>query len=77
MNITLQYFDSCPGWKTADARLKAIIEERGLDVSIQYQRIETFEEAENFHFSGSPTVLLDGRDPFADGPLPVGLAFRT
>ena len=77
MNITLQYFDSCPGWKVAGSRLKAIIEERGLDVSLQYQRIETNEEAEKYQFAGSPTLLFDGRDPFASSPMPVGLACRT
>ena len=77
MNITLQYFDSCPGWKIAEKRVKTIIEQEGLDADFSYQRIETHEDAERFHFSGSPTLLIDGRDPFASGPMPVGLACRT
>ena len=78
MNITLQYFDSCPNWKVADGRVKSIIEEHGLDVAIEYQLIETPEEAEKYHFIGSPTLLIDGRDPFASDDLaPIGLACRT
>lgn len=27
-------------------------------------------------FSGSPTILVDGQDPFADQDAPIGLACR-
>ncbi len=33
MNITLQYFDSCPGWKVVEGRVKDIIETRSLQAS--------------------------------------------
>lgn len=77
MNITLQYFDSCPNWKIVDGRLKAIIEERGLDVDLEYQQIETHQDAVKYQFAGSPTLLIDGVDPFGTGQMPVGLACRT
>jgi hypothetical protein len=77
MNITLQYFDSCPGWKVVEGRVKDIIEMRSLQASLDYQRIETSEDAERYQFAGSPTLLIDGQDPFATGSLPVGLACRT
>ena len=78
MKITLQYFDSCPNWKVAEGRVKSIIEEHGLDVALEYQLIETPEEAEKYQFIGSPTLLIDGRDPFTSDDLaPVGLACRT
>ena len=38
--------------------------------------VTTSEEAEQRHFVGSPTVLIDGKDPFADRALPVGLSCR-
>jgi hypothetical protein len=34
------------------------------------------EEALRLGFRGSPTILLDGQDPFADQDAPVGLACR-
>ena len=77
MNITLQYFDSCPGWKVVEGRVKDIIQERGLNASFDYQRIETPEDAEKHQFAGSPTLLIDGQDPFATVLLPVGLTCRT
>lgn len=77
MNIKLQYFDSCPGWKVVEGRVKDIIERRGLDVSLEYQRIETTEDAVKHQFAGSPTLLVDGQDPFATGSMPVGKACRT
>ncbi len=48
MNITLQYFESCPNWKVAEGRVKSIIEEHGLDVDLEYQLIETPGEAEKY-----------------------------
>ncbi len=77
MNITIQYFDSCPNWKIAEGRVKSVIEEHGMDASIDYQRIETHEDAVKHQFAGSPTLLIDGVDPFASGETPVGLACRT
>jgi hypothetical protein len=31
------------------------------------ERLETSEDADRLHFIGSPTILVDGRDPFAEG----------
>ena len=31
------------------------------------ERVETAEDAERLRFVGSPTILVDGRDPFAGG----------
>jgi hypothetical protein len=77
MRVTLQYFGGCPNWKIAESRVKAIIEEGGLDADLEYQLIETPEAAEELQFAGSPTLLIDGRDPFATGRTPIGLACRT
>lgn len=76
MDITLQYFDGCPNWKVADARLRSLKEE-GFDLEIVRQLIETPEAAAEAGFRGSPTVLVDGIDPFADPGAPVGLSCRV
>ena len=39
--------------------------------------METPEEAERLAFIGSPTILVDGRDPFASGNEPSALACRV
>jgi hypothetical protein len=36
--------------------------------------VDSSEQAERLEFRGSPTVLVDGRDPFAEGDEPVGLS---
>ena len=76
MEITLQYFDGCPNWKTTDADLTGIIADHDVDATLRYQLIDTIEAAEHHRFRGSPTVLIDGVDPFADLDAPVGLSCR-
>jgi len=76
MNVTLQYFDGCPNWKEVDAHLQTLKSE-GLELSITFQLIDTPEAAEAEGFRGSPTVVIDGTDPFADPDAPIGLACRV
>ena len=76
IDITLQYFDGCPNWQLADRDLKEAIRLLDLDTEISYQKIESHDEAEELQFRGSPTILISGRDPFADPDAPVGLSCR-
>lgn len=75
MEITLQYFDDCPNWKIADERLTILAGERP-DITVTRQIIYTVEEAERTKFHGSPSILINGVDVFADASAPVGLACR-
>lgn len=75
MDVTLLYFDGCPSWQTAHARLAELADELGLTV-IRWQ-VTTPEQAEEVGFRGSPTILVDGRDVFAEGDEPVGLSCRV
>ncbi len=74
-DVTLLYFDGCPNWEVADRRLKELQVELGF--SLQHTKVETAEEAERTGFRGSPTMLVDGADPFANGDEPTGLACRV
>ena len=77
MRVTLRYFDGCPNWQIADARLREALDSRGhADVLVGHEKVETAEAAERLGFIGSPTVLIDGDDPFATPGAPVGLACR-
>ena len=76
MDITLQYFDGCPNWKEVDAHLQTLKSE-GLELSVTLQLIDTPEAAEAEGFRGSPTVVINGTDPFADPDAPIGLACRV
>lgn len=78
MKVTIQYFDGCPHWKVFDARVRNVL--RSLyenDLDLDYQLIDSPETAERVGFHGSPTILIDGRDPFATGDEPVGMTCRV
>jgi hypothetical protein len=78
MKITVQYFDGCPHWKLADRRLAAVLQAFDRDkFTLEYQLIESPEMAERVGFRGSPTILIDGRDPFASGAEPIGMSCRV
>ncbi len=76
MEITLQYFDGCPNWQEVDAHLQTLKSE-GLELSATLQLIDTPEAAEAEGFRGSPTVVINGTDPFANPDAPIGLACRV
>jgi hypothetical protein len=74
MIVTLQHFEGCPSWQTADRRLRSLQGE--FRFTLRYQLVETSEAAEELTFRGSPTVLVDGVDAFAEGHEPFGLSCR-
>lgn len=75
MQVTLQYFEGCPNWETTDRQLRLLASELGFE--LHRRKVDSPELAERLGFRGSPTVLVDGRDPFATGDEPVGLACRV
>ena len=75
--ITLRYFEGCPHWRLAEDRVRAVVAELGGGgFELTRERIETPEDAARVGFGGSPTVLVDGRDPFPAAGA-VGLACRV
>lgn len=76
MDVTLLYFDDCPNWLVANAHLDVIAAEHP-EMSITRHIVDTPEEAERTRFRGSPSILVDGVDPFADPEDPVGLSCRV
>jgi len=76
MDVSLLYFDDCPNWKVADQRLAAITAERP-DVVLTRHRVETPKEAERLGFHGSPSILVEGVDFFAEADAGVGLSCRV
>ena len=77
MRVELLYFDGCPHWRLADERLTEALRVLGRgDVRVERHRVETAEQAEELAFLGSPTVRIDGADPFATGNEQVGLSCR-
>ncbi len=75
MQVTLLYFNDCPNWEITSATLESLAQELGFDLCRQL--VETPAEAERLRFRGSPTVLVDGRDAFADGDRQYALSCRV
>jgi hypothetical protein len=76
MNVTLLYFDDCPNWMVADEHLRTLATERP-EIVIERRIVDTAEAAEAVGFRGSPSIIVDGVDPFADPDAPVGLSCRV
>ncbi|MFV2039822.1 MAG: thioredoxin family protein [Acidimicrobiales bacterium] len=76
MDVTLLYFDDCPNWKLTDQLLQQLAGEID-DLNISHQYVGTPEDAERYQFRGSPSIQVDGVDPFANADDPVGLSCRV
>jgi hypothetical protein len=70
MNVTLLYFDDCPNWLVADGHLRTLGAQHP-EMVIERRIVNTVEEAEATQFRGSPSIMVDGVDPFADLDTPV------
>jgi hypothetical protein len=77
LDVRLLYFDDCPNWRIAHARLEEALAALGADPgAVVCEEVTTAEQAVATGFRGSPTILVDGVDPFAHPDDPAGLACR-
>lgn len=78
MKVELLHIVECPNWEETGVRLRAALDAVGQStVDIDYELLQTPEEAARRPFAGSPTILIDGEDPFpSGGPISV-LACRV
>lgn len=77
MEIELVVVADCPNEKTAAERLRQALDDIGLhSTGFTLRVISDQAEAERNGFTGSPTILIDGRDPFAEPGRRPGLACR-
>jgi hypothetical protein len=76
MDVALLYFDGCPNYADTLVMLDALLLESGWDGDVQLVNVDTQQRAEELRFRGSPTVLIDGEDPFLDADAPYGLSCR-
>jgi hypothetical protein len=76
VSVTLLYFAGCPNWKIAEERLRLALSRCGNDTPVTTQAVETQEEALALGLTGSPTILLDGHDPFGDPSAVASLSCR-
>ena len=70
--VTVLYFDGCPSWRTAMDRLQVAATLADVRITVSTEAVETPEDADRLGFTGSPTIVIAGRDPFAlPGKVPA------
>lgn len=71
MQIDLLHIASCPNVAVVRQRLREAGEQLHLTIDVREVEVTTTEEANRLGMHGSPTILLDGRDPFPGSPPSV------
>ena len=67
MTIDFLYWEGCPSHPEAEALLKDVLRERGVEAEILYTEVKSEEDAKRLRFPGSPTIRVDGRDVDPEG----------
>ncbi len=62
VNIGVLFIEGCPGLSSITGYIKEVIAEEAVDANISFILIETPEDARRLHFTGSPTVRINGMD---------------
>lgn len=77
MKIDLLFVEACPNHGLARRNLDAALAGAGLvDVVVAERQVDTDDEARALGMRGSPTILVDGRDPFAGPGVEPSLSCR-
>jgi hypothetical protein len=77
VDVEVRFVEGCPNLPVTRQRLALALEAAGRpDNEIRLRVVRTDAQAEELGFPGSPTVLIDGRDPFLDRHAVVGLSCR-
>jgi hypothetical protein len=65
VEIDLLYVPDCPNRALARDHLADALTQAGVAAIVREREVRSAEEATRFGMRGSPTILVDGRDPFA------------
>jgi hypothetical protein len=77
VDVELLVVPDCPNEVAAFNLTRAALDELGVAASVTVTVIESDEQARARGFIGSPTFLVNGRDPFAEPDAAVGVACRV
>ncbi|MGW0595027.1 hypothetical protein [Streptosporangium sp. NPDC002607] len=75
MELTVLVVPDCPNASVLDERLAEVLADRWW-VSVMRRVIDDDEQAARWGMRGSPTLLIDGVDPFADPGVPASVSCR-
>jgi hypothetical protein len=76
LHVEILFTPSCPHGRASRGRIEALAQAEGIEVVVTETLLGDLRDAEARRFTGSPTVLVEGRDVeprAADAPADVGL----
>jgi hypothetical protein len=76
MQIDLLYVPDCPNREAARNLVERALAGTQRVATVREREVDSPEDARQLGMRGSPTILIDGADPFADPSQPGGLACR-
>ena len=76
VEIELLVVANCPNHTIARARVTMALARAGVDAVVREHEVVSEEEATRLGMRGSPTILINGHDPFADAAGPAAVSCR-
>lgn len=76
VRIDLLHVPDCPNVQIARERLRVALNRVGAAASVREREVGSVDAARTAGMHGSPTVLIDGVDPFATGGAEATLSCR-
>jgi hypothetical protein len=78
MDLCVEYMSDCPHWELAARRVRDAVDLSGyVNLEVRHERVTSDEDAARLHFRGSPTIKIEGHDPFTDSHGTIGMSCRT
>ena len=74
MEVVIQYVEGCPHFEQTYQMVSSILETNQLQGVLRTTLVSSVAQADELGFVGSPTVLIDGADPFSVASARIGLA---
>lgn len=65
MQIDILHVPDCPNLEVARSRIHTALERARIEAAIREVEVGSIDAAVRSDMSGSPTILIDGTDPFA------------
>ena len=77
MDVEVRFVEGCPNLPVIRQRLGVALDAVGRgDIDVRLRAVRTDAEAAELGFTGSPTIFINGADPFVHSHSLVGLSCR-
>ena len=76
LRIDILYTSDCTDWPTAAELVTQVLNDLGLAAEVSSYLVKSDRQAIELNFIGSPTILVNGVDPWPIPGAPAGLRLR-